>query len=193
MAITASCGWKFLTPRFPSSANSRKDPNFAAWREKVHSLDGCASLVRCHAVVSKPRGLLSLVGGRLCLQCKSGLGLKLGKSFRNTDSSLSWILDLRPPALYKKEIALFDPTNQIATLFTDSISAADATTFSPFLHHTLSTASFCKRKNAASRLSRNAASFCALLERNLSRQRPLKNRPAGTPQQIALRITMGVR
>ena len=55
------------------------------------------------------------------------------RSWGNRFAILSWILDLRPPALYKKEIALFDPTNQIATLFADSISAADATTFSPFL------------------------------------------------------------
>src|SRR5260370_16662652 len=35
--------------------------------------------------------------------------------------------------------------------------------------------------------------LCSALKRNLSRQRPLKNRRAWTPQRIALRIAMGMR
>jgi hypothetical protein len=53
-----------------------------------------------------------------------------GNRFAILTTLLIRILDLRPSALHKKEIALFDPTNQIATLVTDSIRAADATTFS---------------------------------------------------------------
>src|SRR5258708_32645188 len=49
----------------------------------------------------------------------------------------------------------------------------------------------CKQKSGADIYV--CPTFALCFERNLSRQRPLKNRSARTPQRIALRITMSMR